>query len=243
MLPEQFVQVLQRASFENVFNPYSDRCEQYDTEDAPEKRRRALLALLTAAGEVDLDSLWLGRDLGYRGGRRTGLALTDDVHVADHAARWGVDIERATSGPMMAERTAAVIWKVIAQISNPIFLWNVFPFHPYKPDQPLTNRPHNSKERKAGEELLSELICMLKPRRLIAIGNDAADAAARQKWSRLFEQFSPIYKWVPGGLREVRAASRFLCYRCLYNSRTSRLRRACRFREPQLPRPHTASIR
>jgi hypothetical protein len=179
MLPEQFVQVLQDASFENVFNPYSDRCERYDTEDAPEKRRKGLLALLTAAGEVSVDSLWLGRDLGHRGGRRTGLALTDDVHVADHAARWGVGIERATSGPMMAERTAAEIWKVIVQISDPIFLWNVFPFHPYKRHQPLTNRPHNSKEKKAGEELLSELICMLKPRRLIAIGNDAADTAAR----------------------------------------------------------------
>jgi uracil-DNA glycosylase len=80
---------------------------------------------------------------------------------------------------MMAERTAAVIWKVIAQIGNPIFLWNVFPFHPYRPDQPLTNRPHTSKEWKAGEELLFELISMLRPRRLIAIGNDAADTAAR----------------------------------------------------------------
>jgi len=179
MLPEQFIQVLKRASFENVFNPYSDRCKQYDTEDAPDKRCRALLALLRAAAKVEVDSLWLGRDLGYRGGRRTGLALTDDVHVSDHAARWGVDIERATLGPMIAERTAAVIWKIIGRITDPIFLWNVFPFHPYRPDQPLTNRSHNSMERKVGEELLSELICMLKPRRLIAIGNDAADTAAR----------------------------------------------------------------
>jgi hypothetical protein len=179
MLSNQFVQALQHASFDNVFNPYSDRCEEYDTEDAPEKRSRALLALLTAAADVELDSLWIGRDLGYRGGRRTGLALTDDLHVADHAARWGVSIERATSGPMMAERTAAVIWKVIAQIGNPIFLWNVFPFHPYRPGQPFTNRSHTSKERKAGEELLFELISMLRPRRLIAIGNDAADITAR----------------------------------------------------------------
>ena len=179
MLPEQFVNVLERVSFDNVFNPYSDRCGRYDTEDAPERRRQALLALLRAARRVQLDSLWLGRDLGYRGGRRTGLALTDDVHQADHAARWRVNIERATSGPMMAERTATVIWKAIPHISSPIFLWNVFPFHPHEPGRPLTNRAHNAKERRAGEELLAELLCMLNPARLIAIGNDATVTARR----------------------------------------------------------------
>lgn len=179
MLPEQFVELLRHVSFESVFNPYSDRCVRCDAHDAADKRCRALVALLTAARESELDSLWLGRDLGYRGGRRTGLALTDDVHIADHAARWGVDIERATTGPVVAERTAAVIWKAIKQINTPIFLWNVFPFHPHLPDQPFTNRPHNSIERKKGEELLIEIIRILKPRRLIAIGNDAATVAAR----------------------------------------------------------------
>ena len=29
-----------------------------------------------------------------------------------------------------------------------------------------------------------------------------------QKWSRLFEQLSPIYKWVPGGLSEVQSCPR-----------------------------------
>jgi L-fuculose-phosphate aldolase len=29
-----------------------------------------------------------------------------------------------------------------------------------------------------------------------------------QKWSRFFEQFSPIYKWVPGGLSEVQSCPR-----------------------------------
>jgi hypothetical protein len=33
-------------------------------------------------------------------------------------------------------------------------------------------------------------------------------AAECQKWSRLFEQLPPIYKWVPGGLRQVRSCPR-----------------------------------
>jgi len=117
---------------------------------------------------------------------------------------------------MMAERTAAVIWNVIAKISNPIFLWNVFPFHPYKPDQPLTNRPHNSKERKAGEELLSELICMLKPQRLIAIGNDAAGTAARLLGRRrLIHVRHPSYGGQRAFLAQIERQYRIASHRLL----------------------------
>jgi hypothetical protein len=80
---------------------------------------------------------------------------------------------------MVAERTAAVIWSMLTLVPLPVFLWNVFPFHPHETDDPFTNRPHKPHERAVGEELLSELIVMLRPRRLVAIGNDAAKTASR----------------------------------------------------------------
>jgi uracil-DNA glycosylase len=184
MRPLEFVQRLQRTKFENVFNPYSDRCELHDRDDAPLRRCNAMLALLLAAIETDVDSLWLGRDLGFRGGRRTGLALTDDVRIAAHAARWDIRVDRATVGPLVAERTAAVVWRTIEQVPKSIFLWNVFPFHPYDPQDPFTNRAHNRSERTTGEELLSELITLISPRRLVALGKDAAAAALRLAGTR-----------------------------------------------------------
>ena len=54
-----------------------------------------------------------------------------------------------------------------------------FPLHPFEPGLPFSNRAHNSKERSAGEELLEMLIDLLKPKRLIAIGNDAERAALK----------------------------------------------------------------
>lgn len=179
MKPANFTEALGKLHFENTFNPYSERCAVHDLDDAPRTRSRMLQSMLKTAAGREIDSLWIGRDLGYRGGRRTGLAFTDDVNVQAHTERWGLSMHRPTKGEAVAERTAAVIWRVVPQVKASIFLWNVFPFHPHEPGKPFTNRAHNSRERRTGEEFLSQLIAILRPRLLVAIGNDAAQTARR----------------------------------------------------------------
>lgn len=179
MQPSAFVAALQALSFEDTFNPYVHRCPVHDKVDAPTMRTALLSHMLTSAIQCEIDSIWVGRDLGYRGGRRTGLALTDDLHANAHAQRWGATAARPTFGQPVAERTAAIIWSVLNEIDAPIFLWNVFPLHPHEPNDPFSNRAHNSRERNAGEEVLFELCLMLRPKRFVAIGNDAAKCLRR----------------------------------------------------------------
>ena len=44
---------------------------------------------------------------------------------------------------------------------------------------PLSNRAHSALERDKGEELLCQLVNLLQPKRLVAIGNDAQASALR----------------------------------------------------------------
>ncbi len=121
--------------------------------------------------------MWIARDLGYRGGRRTGIPLTDDVHLPLVGRLLsGVELQRATKGPIIAERTAAVIWRVLTQIKQPVLLWNVFPYHPHEPNYAFSNRAHTATEREITFPLLRALIGMFQPRRLVAIGRDARQA-------------------------------------------------------------------
>ena len=176
MTPHSFVRTLSRIRLDGVFNPYGERCGLCDRADADRRRRANLRTLLDAAIRMRVDSLWVARDLGYRGGRRTGLPLTDEEHLpALSRAYGGLALHRATKGLPVAERTAAVIWKMLAQVDQPVFLWNVFPLHPFEPGRPLSNRRHTRAERQTCQDLFFTLLDALQPRRIVAIGRDARD--------------------------------------------------------------------
>jgi len=81
LTPRDFVEAVKGLNLENTFNPYLHLCAVHDHKDAPRRRANMLCTILEAATQSEIDSLWIGRDLGYRGGRRTGLALTDDPHI------------------------------------------------------------------------------------------------------------------------------------------------------------------
>ena len=177
--PRTFADALADVSLKAVFNPYSDRCTLHDRVDGAHVRKRNLVHCLEAAIEARFDTIWIARDLGYRGGRRTGVPLTDEVHLTSASTLMGgIALDRATHGPAVAERTAAVVWRVLTRVGAPVVLWNIFPLHPHEDDDPLTNRCHSRAERDATWPFLTALIAMVAPRRIVAIGRDAGLALA-----------------------------------------------------------------
>lgn len=214
MNSRSFVAALSQIKLAGVFNPYADRCVVHDLADGPAVRRSNLRSYLSAIEAADANTIWMGRDLGYRGGRRTGLALTDEVHLTALAETYpGATPAKATKGPAIAERTAAEIWSVLSSLDKPPLLWNVFPFHPYELGNEMTNRRFAARELAEVSELNRALIDWLRITRIVCIGQDAASYAdhfgIRVEYVR-----HPSY----GGIPEFRAGMRRLYHNELHIS-------------------------
>lgn len=164
-----------------MFNPYANVCAQHDfSAKSPMIRRSLLLDYIEAVRDVDSRVMWMGRDLGYRGGRRTGVALTDESHLPCLESVYGVkNPTRSTTGPVIAERTATEVWSVLQCISAPPMLWNVFPFHPFVEGNELSNRKFTAQEFDIAERINRDLIGLLKIKKIVAIGQDAASYASK----------------------------------------------------------------
>ena len=91
---------LSRIGLRSVFNPYADRCLEYDRHDAARIRRRNLVHDLEAARDMCVDTIWIARDLDYRSGRRTCIPIMDELRLECAAATLGGRrFHRATLGP------------------------------------------------------------------------------------------------------------------------------------------------
>lgn len=202
MKPREFVSAMADIQFDGVFNPYADVCPEHDSNASPKLRRENLESYLTASIHLGVDTLWMGRDLGYRGGRRTGLPLTDEGHLAAFQSRYpGSRPSKATATDVVIERTATEIWSKITTVRAPPFLWNVFPFHPHEPESPMSNRRFKSRELEVVHNLNLALIEMLGIVRVLAIGRDAQQYA-----KRLGLDVEPIRHPSYGGVTEFRAS-------------------------------------
>lgn len=195
------VESLAEVRLANVFNPYRDTCSTFDDRSASATRRKNLTMFLSTALRMGVDTVWMGRDLGYRGGRRTGIALTDESHLASVGRVYpGHTYEKVTTGPYVAERTATEVWSYLHLLKMPPLLWNVFPFHPHEPHSPLTNRKFSSVELSAVTCINLLLMKTLGIRRIVAIGQDAA-SYAQQYGTQVVAVRHPSY----GGTSQFRS--------------------------------------
>lgn len=175
----RFVAELAAVSLPNTFNPWRDICPLHDRVDAPAIRRRNLTSILESALASGAHALWVGRDLGHLGGRRTGLAITDELRLEAQAQMWGIPaLTRATIGQPCGETTAREVWYWLEKFQRPTFLWNAFPLHPHRLGEPYSNRPHTTAEGEAGVHFLNYLYSEIQPRLVVALGRDAEGVLA-----------------------------------------------------------------
>jgi uracil-DNA glycosylase len=145
-------------------------------------RRRNLRLYLNELADIGPTMLLVGEAVSYRGGRLTGIAFVSETLMLG-----GVETPRcrvlgaqqgyrkATPGPRLStEASATMVWETIRNIEPLPLVWNAFPFHPFHPGEPDSNRAPSAGELHAGAPFLVRLLRMFSFRTVVAVGNHAS---------------------------------------------------------------------
>ena len=112
--------------------------------------------------------LLVGEAPGYRGARFSGIVFHSERMLAP---------ERRTSGQAngYSEQTATIIAGTLADLglSDRALGWNAVPLHPFRPGNPLSNRPPTRAEIEAGRPILEAMIDLVRPAAMVAVGRVA----------------------------------------------------------------------
>jgi hypothetical protein len=121
---------------------------------------------------------------GWRGATVTGIPFGS---IRELTARPGL-LTGAPDGdgftvpeapPAVWEASAAFVWRALAAWPRPLpVAWPVYPHHPFRQGDRLTNRTPRPAEVRAGAPVALELIRALGVRRVVAIGRKAQGALA-----------------------------------------------------------------
>ena len=160
------------------FNPWRETCPHMDLgANAPERRKQRLAAHLS---NPSLTVLLCGEAPGYQGCRFSGMAFTSERLLMEGAIPGITALQdRLTKRKLpYSEPSATIVWGTLwaLGLEQKVALWNAFPFHPMKHDEPLSNRTPTPTELKFGATILSTLLTEVLPGvRLIAIGAKASE--------------------------------------------------------------------
>jgi uracil-DNA glycosylase len=161
-----------------LFNFYRDEDPHLDCPGAARLRRENLRRNLERFASPPV---WLaiGEAPGWRGARFSGAPFTSESMLAGRLGFTGRPTSR--SDPPYSEATATLFWRAFAECdarSAGVLAWNCLPFHPHRPGNPLSNRRPTPGEIEAHLPLLVELVRLVRPRRVLAIGRCAQSALA-----------------------------------------------------------------
>ena len=187
---KRFIESLKQIALPKVFNPWQDYDPLYDINESAPTIRSKQLADYLKPRLTKAKYLFLAEGLSYQGGKFTGIAMTSERMILGNHDKVDkkhvlstIGIRTSNPGQLnqvcaklgMAEPTASIVWSAI--LNNKIspwqvVLWNIFPWHPYKGDQMLTNRTPEKGELELGFQYTKILIKMLpQDIRIITLGN------------------------------------------------------------------------
>jgi hypothetical protein len=159
-----------------LFNPYRDQDPRLDHPEAVLRRRQNLRHYLSCFGQRPPVFL-LAEAPGPWGCRFSGVPLTSEAQLSDPA--FPVRGQPTSLHPTPHhEYSARIYWRVLQPWFPQFFTWNSVPLHPHRIGSPLSIRTPSPREVRAFGGLLAELLAVLRPLHVVAIGRKAAYALA-----------------------------------------------------------------
>jgi uracil-DNA glycosylase len=164
-------------STSKLFNPYSSHDSLYDRAGGFEIRRRNLQNYVSAFPQLP-SFVVIGEAPGWRGCRFSGVPFTSEAQLSSGKLPFAGERSSHHSTPY-SESSATLFWREMRLFHPGFFAWNAIPFHPFKPGDPLSNRTPSAAEIHGYSELLAELLSLLRPQVVVAVGRSAERAAER----------------------------------------------------------------
>ena len=156
------------------FNPYSDTHITYDQTNADQLRCNNLQSYLKSFQKAP-QILAVGEAPGWRGCRFSGVPFTSEAQFVSHHLPFQGTPTSCKNSPYK-ESSATIYWSFKEYFHPLVFTWNCVPLHLHKPGNPLSNRKPTRREVESHQGILLELVKLLQPKLIIAIGRSAEQA-------------------------------------------------------------------
>jgi uracil-DNA glycosylase len=157
-----------------LFNAYKSVDLTLDQPGADQIRRNNLRAYVDQFKQRPTLVL-VGEAPGWRGCRMSGVPFTSEEQLLDKSFPVSGNQSSGSRTPY-GEDSANRVWKEVRNVHPEVFLWNAVPFHPHEPGSPGKNRRPTAAERRQFAPLLEELIGLLQPKAVVAVGRVAEQA-------------------------------------------------------------------
>ncbi len=139
-----------------------------------ENKRNNLRIYLDEMKKINPDVLLVGEAPGHLGCAITGIPFTDERIIRDYkdVLPGGYKV-----GGYKKEKTAKIVWDVVAKAAKLPLFWNSFPLHPHKTGNIETNdTPKDEDIERIGKKYIQYLINMYDIKEVYAIGCKAFNA-------------------------------------------------------------------
>lgn len=157
-----------------TFNFYRQELPGIDRPGAAETRRSNLEAYVSSFFERP-EMLLVGEAPGWRGCRFSGVPFTSEAQLCAGELPFQ-GMKSSLGSKAYREASATIFWDTMRPLYPGFFVWNALPLHLHQPGKPLSNRRPTRRELQAGAHILRQVVGLLKPRFVIAVGKSAGVA-------------------------------------------------------------------